>query len=145
MIILAYNEARIDTRKRIVFGYAFFFLTTFGLLIVSSLALCIFFVSAFCRLSWYLFALPVRFRNRGERRDWKLCRSLCSCSYFRYCRCLCWRRNSWRFIFHGSSVDSGEIILPFVLIFFNFILAFWISNYKHVNSRSLLGWLLPEL
>ncbi|KAL0285537.1 UNVERIFIED_CONTAM: Equilibrative nucleotide transporter 3 [Sesamum calycinum] len=33
--ILAYNEAKIDTRKRNLFGYILFFLSTFGLLLVN--------------------------------------------------------------------------------------------------------------
>lgn len=35
MIILAYYEAKIDTRKRILFGYVLFFLSTFGLLLLD--------------------------------------------------------------------------------------------------------------
>ncbi|KAK4421274.1 Equilibrative nucleotide transporter 3 [Sesamum alatum] len=33
--ILAYNEAKIDTRKRNLFGYILFFLSTFGLLLID--------------------------------------------------------------------------------------------------------------
>lgn len=36
MAILAYNEARIDTRKRNLAGFTLFFLTTFALLVVCS-------------------------------------------------------------------------------------------------------------
>ncbi|XP_073152974.1 equilibrative nucleotide transporter 3-like [Henckelia pumila] len=35
MMILAYNEARIDTRKRNLFGYILFCLSTFGLLLID--------------------------------------------------------------------------------------------------------------
>lgn len=35
MLILAYNESTVNTRKRNIFGYALFFASTFGLVIVS--------------------------------------------------------------------------------------------------------------
>lgn len=35
MAILAYNESKIDTRKRNIFGYCLFTISTFALIIVS--------------------------------------------------------------------------------------------------------------
>lgn len=39
MVLLAYNEAKIDTRKRNLFGFVLFFASTFLLIVVSTITL----------------------------------------------------------------------------------------------------------
>lgn len=48
MAILAYNEARIDTRKRNILGFLLFSISTFLLIVVSTISACTFNLSGIC-------------------------------------------------------------------------------------------------
>ncbi|KAJ6893371.1 hypothetical protein NC652_027417 [Populus alba x Populus x berolinensis] len=76
MAILAYNEAKINTRKRNVAGYILFAASTLMLMVVDL-------------ATWRM-------------RNWTFYWHMCNCCCFRSCRCPCSRWNGWRHGFHVS-------------------------------------------
>lgn len=108
MVILAYNESKIDTRKRNIFGYCIFTISTFALIAVSiNLYFLMDWFTRVCyfvwlEFIWYLLIFVIGgFSYFWERRNWALYRYLCICGFLWGCRCSCSRWNSWRSLIYA--------------------------------------------
>lgn len=122
MAILAYNEAKIDTRKRNLTGYILFFLSTLALLVVSIASpqflhnLWVFHFHYhyrfLCKFMYIVLSLSTAgFSHIRERWDWKLYRYMSNCRFFWGSRCPRSRWNGWRLIFYAPRVHPSELLL----------------------------------
>jgi len=112
MAILAYNEAKINTRKRNVAGYILFAASTLMLMVVSNLnnskpLLFDFLIISFIHDWLLLIIVTGGFSYISRRRNWTFYWHMCNCCCFRSCRCPCSRRNGWRHGFHVSWIHAG--------------------------------------
>lgn len=105
MAILAYNESKIDTRKRNITGYTIFFASTLALLLVSSVMLFSALYLDYKLLPANLCLicncfLTVGFSHIWRRRTWTFSWCMCVCCFVWSCRCPCSRWYCWGLVLH---------------------------------------------
>lgn len=110
MALLAYNEAKIDTRKRNLAGYILFCASTF-LLVVVSISNCLVLFLCSWRAAIHLLLLAtcaVGFSHIRTGRDSALYWHMCHCGCFWSCRCTCSRWNGWRSLLYVSWIHPSK-------------------------------------
>lgn len=109
MVTLAYHEAKLNTRKRNLIGYALFFLGTLMLIVVSNAYVHTLFLRPFLlHVLNFIFTFVIGgFSYVWEWSNWTLYWYMCMCWCIWGCRCPCSRWNGRRPVFYASWIHPG--------------------------------------